>query len=65
LNAAWIRSANSLFSAAEDEGIEEQMKLIDEIVLEQRVYELLAPIGEDVFAGRRLQLRTRRRRCRG
>ena len=32
------------------------MQLVDQVVLEQRVHELLAAVGEDVLAGRRLEL---------
>jgi hypothetical protein len=45
-------------SAAQDERIEQQMELIDQAVLEQRVHELVAPIREDVLAGRCLELPT-------
>ena len=46
-------------SAAQDERIEQQMKLIDQVVLEQRVDEFVAPICEDVLAGRSLELPNR------
>src|SRR5882724_7274951 len=46
-------------SAAQDDRVEEQMKLIDQIVLEKRMHELLAPVREDVLAGRRLELANR------
>ena len=43
-------------STAEDDGIEKQMELVDEILLEEKVYELVAAVRNDGFAGSGFEL---------
>ena len=52
-------------AAAERERVEQQVQLVDQVVLEQRVHELAAAIGQDGLARLRLERADRfDRRCR-
>jgi len=42
-------------SGADGDRVQQQVQLVDQVVRQQRVYELTAAVGEDVLAGPRLE----------